>query len=53
MCCVSGIEHCTCENVANITENSASVITEEKQNCNEEDLQTNTYDKNEANRSIE
>ena len=41
------------ENVAKITANSDSVIPKEKQNGSEKYFQVITYDKNEANKSIE
>ena len=49
------LEHRTAhfEDVANITIDSASIITQEKQNGDDEYCQVNTYDENEANKSIE
>ena len=41
------------EEVVKITFNSASVITQEKQNGSQEHHQANTYNENEVNKSIE
>ena len=52
MCRISGTEHCTFEDVANITIYSASA-TPQKKHGNTEDFHVNNYDKNEVNRSTE